>query len=168
MRQDERVALTWGDVDMSGSRLRFERSVEDDSGGIVQLGDTETEASRRAIRLGGAALDALRTQRGRQMFRFRVLGFIPQQDTPVFGNGFGEAMKPRTLRKAFACSVKSAILPAISFHCLRHSAATLTLHAVAKTLGYSDLATTLRYYAHVLDEMESEGAAALDRIVGFA
>jgi integrase len=62
-----------------------------------------------------------------------------------------------------------ADLPAdVRFHDLRHTAATHAIkqgrpiHAVAKMLGHSDPAMTLRRYAHVLDEMRDDTARAMD------
>ena len=40
----------------------------------------------------------------------------------------------------------------------------MPLHAVAKMLGHSDPAMTLRRYAHVLEDMEDEGGRAMDNL----
>jgi integrase len=56
----------------------------------------------------------------------------------------------------------------VRFHDLRHTASNLALrqgvplHTVSKILGHSDPATTLRRYAHVLEDMEDEGSRAMD------
>jgi len=58
----------------------------------------------------------------------------------------------------------------VRFHDLRHPAGTLALrqgmplHAVSKMFGHSDLAMTLRRYAHVLEDMEDEGGRAMDNL----
>jgi len=57
------------------------------------------------------------------------------------------------------------------FHALRHAAATLLIvegvpvKAVSEMLGHSDIATTLRIYAHVLPPMHDAAASAMDRIL---
>jgi integrase len=53
-------------------------------------------------------------------------------------------------------------------HDLRHSAATLLLSrsvpvkVVSEMLGHADVSTTLSIYAHVLPDMQSETASAMD------
>ena len=59
----------------------------------------------------------------------------------------------------------------MSFHALRHTAATLALragvpvHVVSRRLGHKDAAITLRVYAHVLADMEQAGALELEDLL---
>jgi integrase len=65
--------------------------------------------------------------------------------------------------------LKKAELPAIRFHDLRHTAATLMLAdgvpmvTVSKILGHSSPAITATIYAHALDESKSVAIAGLSR-----
>lgn len=62
-------------------------------------------------------------------------------------------------------------MPAIRFHDLRHTHATLLLkagvpvHVVAQRLGHSSPELTLSIYSHVLPRQQSEAAAAFARLV---
>ena len=62
-------------------------------------------------------------------------------------------------------------LPVIRLHDVRHLHATLLLkagvpvHVVAARLGHADPATTLRVYAHVLDDQASGAAATFENLV---
>jgi integrase len=68
--------------------------------------------------------------------------------------------------------LQRARLPRLTFHALRHTAATLMLGAgthvrvAAERLGHADPAVTLRVYSHVTANMQREVAAAMDRIIG--
>jgi integrase len=91
----------------------------------------------------------------------------------VFTNAVGNALDPTNLtRSAFKPLVVRAGVPLIRFHDLRHTAATLLLKegipvkVVSELLGHSDVAITLRIYAHVLPEMQAQATAALERVFG--
>ncbi|MDP8972414.1 MAG: tyrosine-type recombinase/integrase, partial [Actinomycetota bacterium] len=64
--------------------------------------------------------------------------------------------------------LKKAGLPDIPFHATRHTCATLMLandvdaRTVQDILGHSDVATTLRFYGHVLPSMRRRTVAAFD------
>ncbi len=62
--------------------------------------------------------------------------------------------------------------PELTFHDLRHIAASLALAsgvsipAVSEMLGHSDPSTTLRVYAHAIPGAQREAARALDEALG--
>lgn len=64
--------------------------------------------------------------------------------------------------------LKSAGLPAIHFHDLRHTAATLLLgqgvnpKRVSEMLGHTKIGITLDIYSHVLPDMQQKAAAAME------
>jgi integrase len=64
--------------------------------------------------------------------------------------------------------LKSAGLPAISFHDLRHTCATLlltknvNLKIASEMLGHATIAITLDTYSHVLPNMRDQAAAAME------
>jgi integrase len=65
-------------------------------------------------------------------------------------------------------------IPPVTFHALRHTAATLALedgspaHGVARMLGQSTVATTLRVYAHTTDASTRALADRIDARFGRA
>ena len=75
------------------------------------------------------------------------------------------------IRWAEVRAVRAGV-PLIRFHDLRHTAATLLLKegipvkVVSESLGHSDVAITLRIYAHVLPDMQAQATAALERVFG--
>jgi hypothetical protein len=70
--------------------------------------------------------------------------------------------------------LRSAGLPRIRFHDLRHTVATLLLlhgvHAkvVSQMLGHSSVAITLDPYSHVLPDMQRDAAVAMQLLSGKA
>jgi integrase len=62
-------------------------------------------------------------------------------------------------------------LPAVSFHTLRHTAATLMLEngehpkAVQEMLGHANISQTLDTYSHVTPNMQSGAAERLDSML---
>ena len=64
--------------------------------------------------------------------------------------------------------LKRAGLPQVRFHDLRHTCATLLLiqnvnpKVVSEMLGHATIAITLDTYSHVLPNMQSEAAKALE------
>jgi integrase len=60
----------------------------------------------------------------------------------------------------------------MTFHGLRHSAASLMLAAgvrpleVSEILGHSSIATTMGIYAHILSTGRTDAAAIMDRVLG--
>jgi integrase len=60
----------------------------------------------------------------------------------------------------------------VRFHTLRHTHATLLIASgvdaktVSERLGHADVATTLRYYGHVMPGRDRQAAARFDEILG--
>jgi integrase len=83
----------------------------------------------------------------------------------------GTPLEPRNVARAFAVMLSTAELPAIRFHDLRHTAATLLLaqgvdpRTIMETLGHSQISLTLNAYAHVLPALQADAAAKLDAIL---
>ena len=71
----------------------------------------------------------------------------------------------------FRQALAKAELPAVRFHNLRHTAATLMLAegvplvTVSKVLGHSTPAITAAIYAHALDEQKSSAIAGLSQLL---
>jgi integrase len=73
--------------------------------------------------------------------------------------------------RQFHVLLAGADLPAVRFHDLRHTAATLLLaqgvdpRTIMETLGHSQISLTLNTYSHVLPALQEEAAAKLDAIL---
>jgi integrase len=90
-------------------------------------------------------------------------------DAPVFCSAEGHWLrKPNFLRRVYRPLLKRAGLPAIRFHDLRHTAATLMLlnevnvKVVSERLGHASIQLTLDTYSHVLPTMQKIAAVKMD------
>ncbi|HLZ07240.1 MAG TPA: site-specific integrase, partial [Chloroflexota bacterium] len=76
------------------------------------------------------------------------------------------------VRRSFEPLLKTAKLPRIRFHDLRHTAATLLLSqgthpkVVQERLGHATIAMTLDVYSHLLPSMQRDAATSLDGLLG--
>lgn len=84
--------------------------------------------------------------------------------TPLDGKNLLERGLRPLLRKAG--------LPALRFHDLRHTCATLLLlegvhpKIVSEMLGHASVVITLQTYSHVLPDMQKQATEAMDRLFG--
>jgi integrase len=88
---------------------------------------------------------------------------------PVFCAAEGGWLrKPNFQRRVYRPLQKAAGLPAIRFHDLRHTAATLWLlndvnvKVVSERLGHASIQLTLDTYSHVLPTMQQIAARRMD------
>jgi integrase len=134
--------------------------------GKLYLLEPKTARSRRRIDLPQIAIDSLR--RHREAMAAEGLGSVAW----VFCNTQGGALRRSHFHKSvFKPLLKRAGLPAIRFHDLRHTSATLLLSAgvhpkvVQERLGHSQISVTLDIYSHVLPTLQREAASKLDQIL---
>jgi integrase len=174
MRQGELLALRWRDVDFATGSVQVRATMQRTREYGLTLAPPKTKQSRRRIRLGTVALEALRTHRTRQVEERLKSG--PAWDGTldlVFANEIGRPIEPQNLvRRSFYPLLQRAALPRIRFHDLRHTAATLLLSSginpkiVSEMLGHASITITLGIYSHVLPEMQAQAAAAMDAALG--
>jgi integrase len=169
MRQGELLGLKWEDVDLEGGVVRIRRTLTRNKGRLL-LGEPKTKKSRRRVRLTETAAQTLREHLERQLEEIERLGDLYQDQGLVFTTQVGTPINPTNLRKrSFASLLERAGLPAIRFHDLRHTCATLLLlrnvhpKFVQELLGHATITITLDTYSHVLPGMGDQTAAAMER-----
>ena len=132
-----------------------------------ESGTPKSVAGGRTISIDPATLSALRALRKLQAAERLLLGaaWLGESDF-VLTEPDGSAIHPQVLSRRFKAQAKSAELPIIRFHDVRHSYATAALAAgapvkvLSQRLGHADIGVTLRIYAHVMPG-DDEAAAAL-------
>ena len=99
-------------------------------------------------------------------------GVDEQWNDLVFTNVLGIPLHATGIvRSTLRRLLRTASLPQIRFHDLRHTCATLALSAnvnpkvVSEMLGHSTVAITLEIYSHVLPDMQQDAAASLAAIL---
>jgi integrase len=168
LRQGELLGLKWEDVDLQDGVVRVRRTLARYKARLV-LGEPKTKRSRRTVRLTQAAVQALEGHLARQTVQRNLLGELYEHQGLVFATQKGTLVNPSNLRKrSFEPLLEMAGLPAIRFHDLRHTCATLLLSRnvnpkiVSEMLGHATIAITLDTYSHVLPNMQEGAARALE------
>jgi integrase len=96
-------------------------------------------------------------------------GNLREENGLVFASEMGKPLDRRYITThCFKPLLKRAGVPQVRFHDLRHTCATLLLSKninpkiVSEMLGHASIAITLDTYSHVLPNMQSEAAKALE------
>jgi len=174
MREGELFGLRWTDVDLDRGFLQVSVSLQESDGPVRRiLDEPKTAHSRRRIALSVSAVAALRQHRQRQDEERRIAGEVwDGRLNLVFPNTIGRPLHPCHMRRRlFGPLLKQASLPAIRFHDLRHTAATLLLRRginpkiVSEMLGHANISITLDTYSHVTPDMQQAAAAAMDDVL---
>ena len=138
----------------------------------LRFAEPKSARSRRTITLPAVAATALREHRTRQLEERLAAGGRWRDSGLVFTTTIGTPLDPRNVDRQFKAILKAAGLPAIRFHDLRHTAATLLLaqgvdpRTIMETLGHSQISLTLNTYAHVVPALQRMAAAKMDAILG--
>jgi integrase len=164
LRQGELLGLAWKDVDLEKGLLKVRRTLITRTGG-PRLDQPKTKKSRRTITLTSKTVSALK--RHKQYGQ----GVVSAEDL-VFCTRSGKPISPQNLTKqSFRPLLKKAGLPSIRFHDLRHTCATLLLakgvhpRVVQDLLGHASVTLTLDTYSHVLPQMGSLVADAMEDVL---
>ena len=170
MRRGELLGLRWSDVDFEGRRLSIRQTVIA-VGYKIEVSEPKTDASRRSIVLDGATLADLGKHRARQSAERLAQDSLYVQNDLVFAALDGSPLHPQNVSAAFRRLCKSASLPVIRFHDLRHSYATAALSTdvhqkvVSERLGHSSIAITMDTYSHVMPSVAEEGALRIAAVI---
>jgi integrase len=152
--------------------VRVRRTLVASKGGRPTFGAPKTAKGRRGVRLPHAAVEALERHRERQLEERQKLAGLRQDHGLVFCTSIGTPLNRHNLvARSFKPLLRHAGLPAIRFHDLRHTCATLMLRGgihpkvVQEMLGHANVAITLDVYSHVLADMQGEAAEKMDSLL---
>lgn len=166
LRRGEIAALTWTDVDLAAGRVHVRGTLVRVNGRLVH-GPAKTAAGVRVLPLVGLARAALEVVRDHQAEQSATAGSDWNDTGYVFTTRTGRPVDPRNLSRSFDRIVADTGLPAIVFHDLRRTTATLlkSLGVPARDaqtiLGHANITVTLGIYSEVFD---TEVATALGRV----
>jgi integrase len=117
---------------------------------------------------------ALKAHRTRQLEERMKAGPEWQEHGLVFTTPIGTPLDPRNVVRIFRSLVTGAKLPAIRFHDLRHTAASLLLvqgvapRTIMETLGHSQFSLTMDTYSHLMPTLREDAAAKMNAILAVA
>jgi integrase len=182
LRAGELLALTRADVDVLKGTLTVRRSLKDVNGTLT-LGEVKTPASRRTVTLPAGVARMLRDHLAKTQDQGGPAS--SEADALVFASKTGKPLRHRLFyRRHFKPAVTGytkpdgtkvpGALPAakhgLRFHDLRHTAASLAIHAgahpllVSKMLGHSSVQITLDRYSHLMPNVSEALAEKLDAL----
>ncbi len=165
LRLGELFGLQWADVNLKKGTISVSHTLSEVCGKLT-LTEPKSKKGRRLVSLPQPVVDALVEHRKAMI----AAGWaaVPY----VFTNSVGGLLRRTHFhRNQFKPLLKRAGLPAIRFHDLRHTSATLLLAAgvhpkvVQERLGHAHISLTLDTYSHVLPAMEKDAASRLDSVL---
>jgi integrase len=172
LRRGEVLGLRWQDVDLDARRLQVRQQVTTPGGnGHPQVGPLKTRSSRRTVAIPHVVADALRERRQQWLAERMAAGELWQETDLIWSTEVGTPVYPRNLVRHLHGACEAAGIRRISFHTLRHSAATLLLaqgvpeRVLMDVLGHTTTQMTARY-AQVVDDLRGDAADAADRVFG--
>jgi integrase len=136
LRQGELVVLMWSDINLKERTATVERAL---SGSVATA---PKSGKMRVVPLGAPALAALERLRTRPNFT--------SPDDYVFATLAGDRPDPSALRRRYNTARDKSGAPALTFHGLRHTAASLFIRKmdpreVQAIMGHASIKTTERY-----------------------
>ncbi len=135
------------------------------------IGTPKTARASRRISLSKESVASLKAHRHRQTERGLELGSAYRSGDLVFPSEDGSLQDPRLVLFRFKTLVKRFGVPALTFHDLRHTHATLLLaggvhpKVVQERLGHASITVTMDIYSHVLPSIQEAAAAKIDEIL---
>ncbi|MCL6633429.1 MAG: site-specific integrase [Alicyclobacillus herbarius] len=169
MRVGELLALRWDSVDLDAGILRVVRAYSYTGKGY-RLEEPKTDAGRRSITLPPSVTELLRRHRTVQAQERLRAGSLWENHDLVICTTLGRPVLQHNLRMLFQRLIRTAGLPRIRLHDLRHTHATILLKrgvhpkVVQERLGHSDISVTLNTYSHVVPGLQAAAAKAIDSI----
>lgn len=171
MRRSEILALKWSDIDFDNKTISINKAAVYASGfGRVDKG-TKTARSNRVIAMNDTLIYLLKEYKCWQEDMKNFLVNKWEDSEFVFTNDFGGTLHPDSISQWFNRFIKRKNLKHISFHGLRHSAATLLISSgvdietVSRILGHSSSTVTSQVYLHSTNAVRVEAMSKLDKAI---
>ena len=174
LRKGELLALEWSDIDFENDTVTVSKAVSVVAGEQITK-EPKTKTSRRKV-----SIPCFLTQRIKALRHERLsIGDYWQGGEWLFVQENGKQMSYSTPYSAFQDTIarynadkrEDQKLPAIPFHGLRHTSATLLIaskqdvRTVSSRLGHAQASTTMNIYAHALQDTDRKAVNALENML---
>lgn len=164
-RIGESTGITWGCVDLDEGFVYVNKQLQREEGKLG-LRPLKSRTSRRTIPLTSQLRRAIEGGYSGRATSAR------EPDDSVFVNSDGRPWDQRNANGHLKEACIAAGIKVISFHSLRHTAATIAMvsgagvHQVKGLLGHSQISLTANLYGHHVDEGQSAALRAIERALG--
>ena len=167
-RRGELLALRWQDVDFEAATVQVSRSLEETAAGL-RFKAPKNKYGQRTISLPPSAVADLRAHRLKQLTLRAALGQgRPAPDALIFSTIESLPLSPDKLSRDWRRAVAALDLPAVRFHALRHTHASVLIASgldvltVSRRLGHGSPVVTLNTYAHLFGKTDEKAANAIE------
>jgi integrase len=171
LRQGEICGLRWSDIDLDRGVLEVRQSLEQLHGGRLRFKEPKNR-KRRSFGIGAVLLGELRAHQEVQQLKKLDAGPLWQESGLVITTDLGEPVPPSRISERFRWLAEKCGHPEITFHDLRHAAATHLLArgadvaSVSQRLGHSRHSTTMDVYGHAIKTGQDRTSELADQILG--
>jgi integrase len=162
MRRGELLGLRWCDIDLDDGIIHVNKSLANIPGKGNELGSLKTRSAKRQIQLHDTVVKELRKHKENQDEWKRLVRNLYEDRDLVICSDTGSFQDPRNVIRVMKRIIKTANVPTIRFHDLRHTHASIMISQgldivwVSARLGHANPRVTLEYYAHLLPGVQSE------------
>lgn len=163
MRRCEALGLTTDDVDLEKGTVSITRSRHHLDGKMV-VGTPKTARSRRTLALPGILVEDIKALIAEHnSYSFETSEYLIQ-------DGFGQPLSPTSLSNQIIRIERSAGLPHVTVHGLRHTFASMLnseqvdIARISAELGHSSITTTLSVYTHVFGGASASSRGIADMV----
>lgn len=176
LRLREIFALDWSAINLREGVLSVRKTMEElsqktaDAMGTGRLNEKapKTKKSRRVVTLEQIAIDALENRLKKALDE----GFTPDEVPIVFPNTLGRRLLGSSFNAQCWYPIRKKLgLEDVKFHDLRHTQASLMLHAgvdmkiIQERLGHSNYSTTANLYAHLMKDSQAKASEKLSAMM---
>lgn len=163
----ELLGLTWDDIDYDNQTIKINKTWLLNKG----FGPTKNESSVRIIDIDTHTTRILMKYEQQQIELLKRMG-IKNSDNLVFYNPLNGMITSNAVNKTLKkIQHQLSIEPAITFHGLRHTNASVLLYEgidllyVSEHLGHKDISVTQEVYSHVLDELKQKNKPKVSAVL---
>ncbi|HAU33158.1 MAG TPA: hypothetical protein DCW76_02110 [Lysinibacillus sp.] len=171
-RQGELVALEEKHLNIENNTLLIEQALVNLTGDGIIIKETKGKR-KRVVTIPSNILNDLVTLAAVKKYQLEEAGEeqVWEGHTFLFSNEFGKPYRPDSISQWWDRFMKkNPDLPRIRFHDLRHTSATLLIHAgehpkvIQSRLGHSNITTTMNTYGHLLQETDQRASSHFDKL----
>ena len=165
LRRGEAAGLRWEHLDLDRRALSVVAQRTTVGYQVVE-GPPKSRASQRTVALDQRTVRSLRAHQRAQRQAFLAAGRVWRESGYVFVRPDGRTYHPNYFTHRLQRLIRTAGLPPVRLHDLRHGAASLAQAAgadikdIQETLGHSSSTITSDTYTSVILELETESAKA--------